>query len=280
MIIYKITNRITNKSYVGQTVRPLEKRIQAHRWASSKASMLITRAIHKYGWENFEVEVLCECSSLQELNAQEVRYVQSLKTLAPEGYNLRAGGGGLGVSSPETRKKISDANKGRRVSEATRQLMSASHKGQRCSEEKKAHLRQVNKGKKSSKQANLASALASAKTFTLTNPSGDICEITNLKDFCKQNNLCYIAMHGLTSGRHKHHKGWTNPTPVETPAVQQPRPRRSYHFLSPGGDPVEVRGLKQFCLEQGLGYTAMVDLHSGSRKSYKGWRAVKAKEGA
>jgi hypothetical protein len=62
MIIYLIQNTSTGKCYVGQTVQSLAARMAQHRSLSNRKpnTQLITKAIAKYGWENFNVEVLEE----------------------------------------------------------------------------------------------------------------------------------------------------------------------------------------------------------------------------
>lgn len=52
--IYKITNRINGKSYVGQSIN-MEKRFKEHLY---KQDTYIDRAIHKYGKDNFNFEIL------------------------------------------------------------------------------------------------------------------------------------------------------------------------------------------------------------------------------
>ena len=60
MIIYKITNLLDGKIYVGQTKKTLEKRIEQHK--HNKHSC-IGKAIHDFGLENFSYEIIEECSS-------------------------------------------------------------------------------------------------------------------------------------------------------------------------------------------------------------------------
>ena len=48
-VIYKITNQINGKSYVGKTTTALNQRMASHRCADT----VIGKAIRKYGWENF-----------------------------------------------------------------------------------------------------------------------------------------------------------------------------------------------------------------------------------
>lgn len=63
--IYKITNTINNKLYIGKTVNTIEKRFNQHKNESkterSKKRPLY-RAINKYGIENFEIEIIEECN--------------------------------------------------------------------------------------------------------------------------------------------------------------------------------------------------------------------------
>lgn len=58
----------SGKSYIGQTVRPIEKRFEEHQLESSNC-VAIYRAIQKYGWENFETDWY-ECPD-EELNRHE-----------------------------------------------------------------------------------------------------------------------------------------------------------------------------------------------------------------
>ena len=89
MVIYKITNQINGKIYIGQTVRALEERMRQHKRNSKTA---IDRALHKYGAENFSVEVIDTAETPEELNAKEIAWIASYNSMAPNGYNLCKGG--------------------------------------------------------------------------------------------------------------------------------------------------------------------------------------------
>ena len=91
--IYKITNLINGKSYVGQS-RNIGKRWTNHRATSwDKTSKCygypLYRAFRKYGLTNFQFTILEECS-IHELNEKEIYWIDTLK---PE-YNQTAGGEG------------------------------------------------------------------------------------------------------------------------------------------------------------------------------------------
>lgn len=91
MFIYKITNKINGKIYIGQTIRPIEIRFKAHCDVSSK-SRAIHSAIKKYGKENFSLELVQECISMDDLNRMEVFWIRWFNCISPNGYNLTDGG--------------------------------------------------------------------------------------------------------------------------------------------------------------------------------------------
>ena len=90
--IYKITNLINNKVYIGQTIQSLKLRWQEHcqNINNGNYQMVIKRAIHKYGKENFTIEEIeiCDSSILNEREKYWIDYYNSFK----EGYNSTLGG--------------------------------------------------------------------------------------------------------------------------------------------------------------------------------------------
>lgn len=50
---------------------------------------------------------------------------------------------------------------------------------------------------------------ATAKTYTMKSPSGDVVVIYNMREFCKSNSLTMSSMSRVFSGERSHHKGWT-----------------------------------------------------------------------
>lgn len=93
--IYKITNLIDNKCYVGQS-RDIQKRFAVHRRTafnqnSSNYNLPLYRAIRKYGLDNFTFEVLEECK-IDELDQKEIYYISLYNSYGECGYNLTIGG--------------------------------------------------------------------------------------------------------------------------------------------------------------------------------------------
>ncbi len=91
MIIYKITNLINGKIYIGQTQKTLEERMQGHK----HGKILIDDEIKKYGIENFSYEVVEKCQTIDELNEREKFWIEKLNCKYPNGYNVDDGGSGF-----------------------------------------------------------------------------------------------------------------------------------------------------------------------------------------
>jgi group I intron endonuclease len=109
--IYKITNKINGKCYVGQTrshrlnhgkyrefgyMGRLRDHISCAFSKKKNTCKYLTSAILKYGPENFTCEKLMVCS-LDELDKYEQQYISSFSTKYPTGYNLTDGGQGKGA---------------------------------------------------------------------------------------------------------------------------------------------------------------------------------------
>lgn len=111
--IYKITNGINNKVYIGCTVTSLEKRYYEHLYRCFKTDYKskLYNSIKKYGEENFTIELIeeCEVIHIYEIERKYIEQYNSFKN----GLNSTLGGEGcLGyVHSPEIRKKISKMTK-------------------------------------------------------------------------------------------------------------------------------------------------------------------------
>lgn len=113
MLIYKITNKINNKIYVGQTKLSLSDKLKLHINKSKYGKYYINNAIRKYGIENFTIEEIEKCKSKEQLNEREIYWIKELNSKNKKiGYNLTDGGDGNSNPSLETRKKMSISHKG------------------------------------------------------------------------------------------------------------------------------------------------------------------------
>lgn len=129
--IYKITNLINNKIYIGKTTLTLEKRLKRHFYlASIKTNRRLYDSINHHGKENFIIELIEECE-YDLANEREKYYIALYDSMNKEiGYNMTEGGDG-GRMPPESIAKMVAKKKGMTVSEETRRKMSISHKGKR-----------------------------------------------------------------------------------------------------------------------------------------------------
>ena len=175
--IYKTTNLINGKMYIGQKK---STKFLHERYLGSGS--LLRKAINKYGKENFRVELLCECECKEKLDEMEIYYIKLYNAQNdPNFYNLTKGGeSGVGgpkfkghKHSDESRQKISENNTGIKngffgkkhseesiqkmreaakhrhpVSQETRAKLSKVHKGKPFTEEHKRKISEAQKGPK------------------------------------------------------------------------------------------------------------------------------------
>lgn len=88
--IYKITNKENGKIYIGQSIN-CERRIKEHCYPGRyKGGLVIDVAIHKYGVDNFDYEIIEECDK-EKLDEREKYWIAYYNSKA-EGYNLTSGG--------------------------------------------------------------------------------------------------------------------------------------------------------------------------------------------
>ncbi len=139
--IYKITSP-SGKIYIGQTIN-LKRRFKKYETLNCKSQPKIYNSIVKHGFENHNLEILCECD-INKLNENE-RYYQEFYNCIDKGLNCvyTKTKDKTGYSSLETRTKISKSRIGKKISEETRIKMKESCKKRDCShsEETKEKLR-------------------------------------------------------------------------------------------------------------------------------------------
>jgi group I intron endonuclease len=100
MIIYKITNTVNRKCYIGFDTSFNGHRWYHHCWAYDKPNVIdydkvLYRAFRKYGLENFKYEELEQCISHQHCLEREVYWIALYMSNSPAfGYNVTTGGEG------------------------------------------------------------------------------------------------------------------------------------------------------------------------------------------
>ena len=117
--IYKLTNNVTGKAYIGKTI-DLPARLRKHK--SDTNCILLHRAIKKYGLENFSKDVLAESSDEDEAYRIEESLILKHKTLKPFGYNLLERDGTYRRLNEESLKKLGRSLQGRQDLEKRKSL--------------------------------------------------------------------------------------------------------------------------------------------------------------
>jgi group I intron endonuclease len=114
VIVYKITNTVNGKVYVGQTTKPeIEIRWKQHIWFSQARNQrtyksALQNAIRKYGADKFTIEFLHRAKTRKELNAMETFFILLHQSHDPEnGYNMTLGGENLGYWTGKKRSQAS-----------------------------------------------------------------------------------------------------------------------------------------------------------------------------
>lgn len=157
MIIYKATNILNGKAYVGQTVRSLDVRIREH---LRKKDTYFDKALSKYGINSFRFEIIDSAKTVQELNAKEVFWINFFNTFGENGYNMCEGGGNTtGFHHSEHSKKAMSEKKksayigvgnpfyGKHHSEKSCEKMKESRKGRIITTEWRKHISEGSKAK-------------------------------------------------------------------------------------------------------------------------------------
>lgn len=138
--IYLIINKINGHMYVGGSVN-IEKRFNEHKHFKDLKHSAIDKAIKKYGADNFTYQIITELPAdwkiIEEHEKYWIKFYNTFKDR--KHYNLTIGGDSLGAGenhpmynkkhSDETRKKISESNKGKTFSDEHKKNLSESHKG-------------------------------------------------------------------------------------------------------------------------------------------------------
>lgn len=147
--VYKITNKVTNKIYIGITNQGSGARYR-HHWYESRIGepSPIHRSMAKYGEDNFTLEIIDFADTYDELKEKEKYWIKQYNSTDKSiGYNLTEGGDGTfgRKHSEDTKEKIRQKALGRKVSEETKKKMSETRLG-KCSDKQREHLLKLTVG--------------------------------------------------------------------------------------------------------------------------------------
>lgn len=125
--IYKITNPINNKCYIGQTTQRISSRWHRYKKLKCKGQPKLYNALLKYGSNNFIYEIFDDSATNQdELDFLEKSYIYCFNSIE-YGYNDKEGGSN-GKHTNETKQKLSAINTGKKLSVNTKEKISFGNK--------------------------------------------------------------------------------------------------------------------------------------------------------
>ena len=127
--VYKITNSVNEKVYIGIT-NDIHARWHRHKKnAINKVNKPLYDSINKYGIDQFTITPICSTFTREDLGKLEQQFIKEQNTIWPNGYNLTSGGEKSWTVSEETRQRLSDIHKGKTLSKEHRQKISELKKG-------------------------------------------------------------------------------------------------------------------------------------------------------
>lgn len=220
--IYKITNIINGKIYIGQTQETFLRRYWHHQWClrnNEHHNRKLQNAFNKYGDENFVFSIITVCDK-EELNDLEIKYIKENDSVN-KGYNISEGGQETNITQyipEETRKRIGELNRqrmlGSKLSEKTKQRMreASKHlspsaenrkaiseymKNRVVSDETKSKLRRANLGENSPVTKFTNNDVKNIKLALQRN--------VTCRELARQYNCSYGAIQAIKTGRSWNH---------------------------------------------------------------------------
>jgi len=189
--IYKITNVINNKIYIGFTSNSIDVRFRHHINRIKNPKTALHFAMKKYGSNNFQIESIYQSLNRDHTkNIMEEYFIKEYQSYVDDGkgYNMSYGGDGVINPSKLTRYKQGSANRNKKRghhSDLTKKLIGLANSKKNRTLAEKEHLRIINTGKKQS----IESKLKRSKKWLLISPEGEKFQVINLNQFCQDKNL-------------------------------------------------------------------------------------------
>lgn len=309
--VYKITNIENGKVYIGSS-KDINKRITAHIRELKKNihdNTHLQSAWNKYGKEKFEFSILEFVPDINILLEREQFWMDKYQCYKRDfGYNMlpTAGSPDGNRLSKETRKRISESNKGRNCTAETKQKISNSQKGKVHTQEEREHTSKVikekwkdpeyrkmmlerhkNREKKELSQevlqdmSNRMKELYKDDEFRGKMSKSHKNSYENnpeIKEKISKSNKKYYAEHPERKDKmSEKHSGEGNPMWGKPGTLGN---AQNWEVIDPNGSVSFIKNLASFCREMGLSPSRMSSVASGKQKHpHKGWSCKKITEG-
>lgn len=118
-----------------------------------------------------------------------------------------------------------------------------------------------------------------SKRWIVINPKGVEYQITNLKQFCRENDLCQANMWYVAQGKSDNVHGWRCRYADGSTPFYISKSEREYRVTLPDGSSRVIRNLSRFCKGHNLSYNAMIAILSGTQNQHRGFRVEKTRTG-
>jgi len=203
--------------YVGQT-NNTDKRYKRHIYDTKrkKPNYYVHRKIRKLWREgrDLDIKVIKRCSTIKEIDEQEIFYINKLRK---EGYKIcNTAFGGVGFrATPEMQKRAGEKRRGQKLSAETRKRMSEARMGMKFSKKHKKNLSKARKKRITKPETGLKISRTNKgriniHKYKMIDSDGNVFFTEKgLSDFCRQNDLTPSNMIKVANGERKRHKGWS-----------------------------------------------------------------------
>ena len=264
--IYKSTNKINNKVYIGFT-NDFPQRIREHKYASTRRSNKFYTAIKKYGWDNFSWEIIYQSLDKEHCSCvMEPQFIMEFNSFGrkSDGYNLTIGGeAGAGeynskdwiVTTPEGIEiTVTNLNQFCKLNNLASSGLGevAKHKRQHY---KNWKCRYAYQEKPKTKEI--------IYKYICTDVDGFEYNVEKLTGFCRQRGLFASGMLHVVKGIVPSYKGWTCRKYGEDVMKFAHDDTPKFKITSPKADVIYVKYLKNFCVENQISYHKMSRISSG-----------------
>jgi len=179
-VIYKSTNKINGKSYIGKTIQDFDRYIQFHlsdARTNRYPNRVFHRAIRKYGEDNFEWNIIEQVNN-DKLNEREIYYINLFDTFE-NGYNMTTGGDGAECGENNAFCKLSSEKRMKIILKGNKKRKQHRHSDETKNKMTKIRLKMY-KGRNN----------PLAKVWILYSPKGKEYIVKDgLDNFCKKMNL-------------------------------------------------------------------------------------------
>lgn len=292
MIIYKFTNKVNGKVYIGQTIHTLDKRVKNHLKESKQdTNRPILNAIKKYGIEQFDIEVIDCASTQEELDTKEIEWIKKLDCVSPNGYNVLGGGQFNKTSTEEFSKSISEGLKNSKKwnqiknSEEYKNKMQVRfigyNKGKKFSDNHK------NKIWESNKERILQYNKSTAIKWIIVEEDNTIIRLEGKEEYCEKYDICPGNLtrqsKKLDNGDNVKRyygrycfmdKGESDEQILSIVKKFDDDYNTIFHFYNSGNNQImkiKKGEFSQFCKSNNLDVSNLLKVHKGLLKSYRGW---------